>query len=497
MSFFKAIYSLFTNYFFPCILLLLTSAPIVGTQNREFVIVSTNDPVQASYWQDVLEAKNNDTRHFLVVYEDWPGSADNGLGTLYAFQKANAHAQLHYDSNLLDILNEGGSVSIFHCAGMGKRLYPLTASENNNKSAVKVPGNGSTQSILDLVLSHSLSFTPFLKGRLSVFWGDQIFIPTVSLQEPNEHVNIFAMAGDFPTETDWKKKRLDQYGLILIDENSPQLIEKTTYSNLLSLVSKISPEQPLPIGISLGSFSISAQFLRELLIAFQHELSIKQGKFNTDYHFWMPLTWSKEQYIDFMLGKGESFSEIVHIYDRMQEVKTRVLEQETRPLFGVQNVGEGALWLDFGSVYSYYKNMISLLDSESSVADTLAQVFSLDRRQHYDSENNNILINCDVKELEAKDSVLINIRGEKVQVEKTVLVDSKVNIFVGNHSLAYSVEDEGVLILGPGEVRADVPLESSKVAIYSKIEQDNKHVWDQTLPKNPFSFEELYQRQAK
>lgn len=497
MSFFKTIYSLFTNYFFSYFLLLSIAVYADGTTTREFVIVSTNDPLQASYWQGVLESKNSDFRSFIVVYEDWPGSADNGLGTLYAFHKANDYTQENYGTNLLNTLEEGGSVLIFHCAGMGKRLYPLTASENNNKSAVKVPANGSTQSVLDLVLSHSLTFSPCLRGRLSVFWGDQIFIPSDVLQEPKEHINIFAMAGNFPSETEWTKKRLDQYGLILIDEKNPRLVEKTTYPNLLSLVSKISPEQPLSIGVSLGSFSISAKILRELLVTFQNELTLKQGKFNTDYHFWMPLTWPKEEYVEFMLRKGESLSAIIQIYDRMQEVKSKVLAKENAPLFGVQNVGENALWLDFGSVFSYYKNMLSLLHPEKEIAEKLAEVFSLEREKYYDEENHNILINCDIKDLEAKNCILINVCGEKIKAEKSVLINSKVNIFYGCESLGYCIEDEGELILEPGEVRADVPLAYEKIPIYSKIEQDNKHVWDQTLPKNPYSFEELYQLQGK
>ena len=74
----------------------------------------------------------------LAVSEDWsPSGAGNGLGTLYAFQKACRVAQEKFGVDIGSDL-KGGKISaaLFHTAGKGTRLAPLPASENNNKPGV-------------------------------------------------------------------------------------------------------------------------------------------------------------------------------------------------------------------------------------------------------------------------------------------------------------------------------------------------------------------------
>ena len=75
----------------------------------------------------------------LAVSEDWSNAsgAGNGLGTLYAFQKACRVAKEKYDVDLSEELNSGKvSAALYHTAGKGTRLAPLPASENNNKPGV-------------------------------------------------------------------------------------------------------------------------------------------------------------------------------------------------------------------------------------------------------------------------------------------------------------------------------------------------------------------------
>lgn len=74
----------------------------------------------------------------LAVSEDWSASgAGNGLGTLYAFQKACGVAAEKYGVDLKKELGEGKiSAALYHTAGKGTRLAPLPASENNNKPGV-------------------------------------------------------------------------------------------------------------------------------------------------------------------------------------------------------------------------------------------------------------------------------------------------------------------------------------------------------------------------
>lgn len=74
----------------------------------------------------------------LAVSEDWDkGGAGNGLGTLYAYEKACRVAQEKFGVDLKSKLdNKEVSAALFHTAGKGTRLAPLPASENNNKPGV-------------------------------------------------------------------------------------------------------------------------------------------------------------------------------------------------------------------------------------------------------------------------------------------------------------------------------------------------------------------------
>ena len=106
----------------------------------DVTIICTTDDHQATYWMDLLEHGLLRHRKVLAVSEDWnsSGGAGNGLGTLYAFQKAAALAQTKYDGYDLRAALAGGSASaaLYHTAGKGTRMAPLPASENNNKPGV-------------------------------------------------------------------------------------------------------------------------------------------------------------------------------------------------------------------------------------------------------------------------------------------------------------------------------------------------------------------------
>jgi hypothetical protein len=466
-----------------------------AADHGDVVIISTNDPFQAVYWQEFFNRSTPETLKTIVVYEDWPDGADNGLGSLYAFLKANEIAQQRLNINLNDTLASGNAVSLFHCAGMGKRLYPLTASEKNNKSAVKLPSKTGTQTVLELILKHTLQLTPYQKGRLSVFWGDQIFIPTTPQTTPVEHVNIYTMAGDFPSETEWKKRNLDQYGLIIVQDSKIKLVEKTTYPNLIAMVNSTDhrSDSPITVGVSLGSFSISARMLNELLVTFDNELKNKTGKLNTDYHFWMPLTWTKDAYLEFMATKGADTNDTVAVYDRMQNVKNHLISHDDTPIFGIQNMGEDALWTDFGSVKSYYKNLMGLLSGYNSSQNLLTELFGIDRTLHYDSVNNNILINCSIDVMEITNSVLINVQAKKIVSDASIIINSSVNELYCNRALAYQVNASETVKLFNGEVRSDVFFDRPPyhIAVYSNMEQDNKELWNTILPRNTYSFREL------
>lgn len=464
-----------------------------NSTSEDYVIVTTNSIVQAKYWEIKLKELDTNSRKYLVVHEDWPGGADNGLGSLYAFKQGNKKAQNLYGVDLKNVLNEGGSVSLFHCAGMGKRLYPLTASEYNNKSAIKVPSHDGMQSVLELVLDQTLSQVSTLKGRLSVYWGDQIFIPSKALKAPESHVAVFTMVSEFPSRDEWREKHLDQYGLIIINDKKSKLVEKTSYSNLLNLVAKepfgnYSPK----VGVSLGSFSLSGEMLSELLVMFNQELEERKGKLNTDYHFWMPLTWTKPAYERFMVAKGYEKKEVGAIYDRMQTVKKELENHSARPVFGVQNVGEEALWWDFGNLHSYYQHLMALLERQDEMGERLKTILGVN--SYYHKESNSLIINSEVEELNVRNSIVVNVQGKRVSAQDAILINSYVEDLSANGSIVYNVSEPNTLELSSGSIRADIFFndEPKHVVFYSQLTRNNKGDWKIKLPKNEYAFEDIY-----
>jgi len=112
----------------------------------DVTIVCTTDDYQAEFWtkrlaEGVCHVADKDSQFpmVLAVSEDWsPAGAGNGLGTLYAFQKACKVAKELHDGVDIDALLQEGKISaaLYHTAGKGTRLAPLPASENNNKPGV-------------------------------------------------------------------------------------------------------------------------------------------------------------------------------------------------------------------------------------------------------------------------------------------------------------------------------------------------------------------------
>lgn len=149
------------------------------------------------------------------------------LGTLYAYKNAVSLANERYGLDIDKSLEDGNiSIGLYHTAGKGTRLAPLPGAENNNKPGVKLPstikcgGKLVPMTILEAVIKQTSSYARSRPGRLSVFWGDQVFIPTVPIEyNVTHHVDILCSLGPMPSEQDWKDKGMDKYGLIAQSKN--------------------------------------------------------------------------------------------------------------------------------------------------------------------------------------------------------------------------------------------------------------------------------------
>ena len=261
------------------------------------VIICCSSAQQARYWQKRLEEGRGYVLPkdciVLSVQEDWPGGAGNALGTLYAFKNACKTASQRYGLDLQDKLRSGSfSIGLYHTAGKGTRLAPLPGAENNNKPGVKLPvtvkigGRLAPMTILEAVIKQTGCYAGSRPGRLSVFWGDQIFIPTVPVQyEVKNHIDILCTLGPMPSEDEWKAKGLQNYGLIARSTSGKAAqVEKVDHSTAVAMLTGLGTIDA--VGSSLGSFSVSYQMLFALMGEFSAELEQRKGKLDSDPHLW-------------------------------------------------------------------------------------------------------------------------------------------------------------------------------------------------------------------
>ena len=72
---------------------------------------------------------------------------------------------------------------------------------------VKIDGKNVPMTILEAVIKQTGCYANSRPGRLSVFWGDQIFIPTVNVEYTVAyHVDILCSLGPMPSAQEWIEK---------------------------------------------------------------------------------------------------------------------------------------------------------------------------------------------------------------------------------------------------------------------------------------------------
>ena len=75
--------------------------------------------------------------------------------------------------------------------------------------------------ILESVVKSTGIYASSRKGRLSVFWGDQVFVPTKSYEydAKRAHADILCMLAPMPSASEWAAKGLEKYGLVAVAKN--------------------------------------------------------------------------------------------------------------------------------------------------------------------------------------------------------------------------------------------------------------------------------------
>ena len=75
------------------------------------------------------------------------------------------------------------------------------------------------------------------KGRLAVFWGDQVFLPSAPFDvTPTHHIDILCtLLPKAPSAQEWQAQGLDKYGLIAVmggdnsDKTEAAQVEKVSH----------------------------------------------------------------------------------------------------------------------------------------------------------------------------------------------------------------------------------------------------------------------------
>jgi len=401
----------------------------------------------------------------------------------------------------------GWSVGMYHTAGKGTRLAPLPGSENNNKPGVKLPsmlsvdGSETELTILEAVIRQTNSYAPHRKGRVSVFWGDQVFIPSAGMPPSGSHpADILALAGPMPTEEEWKERGLEKYGLIAVNKkgNAAQ-VEKVSYHTAMDILKTFG--EISQVGPSLGSFSLSAPLLLSLLSEFTTEISAKTQKFDSDPHFWMPMTLPKEEYTKIMVSKGTSEGDAKAHFDRISKfVKTFKEKNPCDGMLGCISAGTECYWWDYGLLPLFFKN--NLLATKTSVeANALREFLQITTRNTQESavsvDKHSVVLGCSLKTGKIKESVCSTVTCDDLDVEGCVLINVSAKKIKARNAVIYNVvetSDEGIDMSKGGEVRADVFMPKvDKVVLRSSLETDGGKVWKEKTAGNTMSFEEVYE----
>lgn len=358
--------------------------------------------------------------------------------------------------------------------------------------------------VLEAVVKQTGVYASSRKGRLSVFWGDQIFVPSAAFEyTPTHHADIMCtLLGDkAPTAEEWNEKGLDKYGVIAVssgpEKNAAQVekVDHPTATKMLKVLGDIGQ-----VGPSLGSFSVSAPLLSALCEEYKAELTSKTGKFDTDPHFWMPLTLPLDDYVALMSQKGvkEDISKKHH--ERMSKMKDS-FDMGSLGLFGAVDVGTDACWWDYGLLKLYSANNLKFLDTDKS-SDLLREFFGVTSKQMHSKlddavkiDETSMVSSCKIKSGSIANSVIAGVEALDVTIDGAIVVNCTAKKIVApKNCILYNIiddSDEGI-IASEGDVIVSVTEESGEMMeLKSKNTICGGKAWKEKVAGNSMTFEEV------
>lgn len=235
-------------------------------------------------------------------------------------------------------------------------------------------------------------------------------------------------------------------------------------------------------------------------------LEAKDGKLDTDPHFWMPLTLPQDEYISLMSQKGVEADESRAHHVRMTKMKDAFLATNSElGLFGAVDVGSNACWWDYGQLKLYIANNLKLSE-DGADADLLRRFFGITSRS-MNSEVSGVTVDgsaCVFSCIAKKGSVgahaaVAAVSAEEVQIgENAIVVNCAARkIVAGKGAVLYNLvseAEEGIKAEAGDVIVSVTDTEGSSMLLKSKVDICGGNAWKKVLDENAVSFEEVHKQ---
>jgi len=278
-------------------------------------------------------------------------------------------------------------------------------------------------------------------------------------------------------------------------------VDKVDHPTAVRMLASIGDVQM--VGPSLGSFSVSAPFLDAIWQEFEAELEAKEGKMDTDPHFWMPMTLAAADYTKLMSQKNVDATVSSKHYARMAAFKDAFLAAQKSEgskfgLFGAVDVGTDACWWDYGQLQKYFANNMQLTEDSES-AGLLREFFGLSSRV-VDSKLEGVTVDgascvfsSKISSGAVASSVVSSVTAGCVQIDGALLINvTAKKITAGKGSIVYNVKDESEegIVVGEREVVCGIwGVDGTCVVVKSSQDIDGGQAWKEIVKGNAKSFE--------
>jgi hypothetical protein len=493
----------------------MAEAPSKGI-GPEVVIVVNSMPAEAAYWQERLTGEDNIHASGAVIRRgavvlsvtesNWQGPAGNALGTLNGFfQAAGKAGELGLISGrgeetdiFLEFLADK-SVFMFHTAGRGMRVAPLAASELNSKSNIKLPGiinvagKEECVTILESVIKMASIYAPSRRGRLGVFWGDQVIINENSIDlDGSHHVEIFGQL--VPLD-----ENIKSYGVLIPSgDGGCGVREKLDVASVIDMLGPANNK----VYRSIGSFTISLDILRAFMDLERSVLKAGKGSLNTDPDWWQPLTSTREEYTRTMDQKGidpvSSGARWDNVNSMWQTLEKDPAECGKSGRIGFTDVGEGSFWWDYGQNAYLFEN-IKLLTTGTEESRAARLFFGAEKALVKSSREGNVIIddslilNSSLKTGVLKRCVVVSSDIDSICAENSVIIGSDIIELNAEGALCYNVVSAKES-LKEGDVAANIFHSSEgKIDMRTCLRRDGRADWEnnEKVCDNRFTYKEI------